>query len=247
VFDPTKEHFAVIHHVFGEGDDFKLLGVVFDVKLSMSSAVDAIVQKAGPKLTALLRTRFCYDSEAMIQCYKSHVLCVLEAANSSIYHACDTVLARLDTLQHRFLRRLSLTESEAFVNHNLAPLGLRRDIGMLGLLFKCIRKEAHPELCSLFALSPSMPSLHNTRLAAAKHDVQVVDEASDASLNAFRRSIFGLVKVWNLLPFEIVHSPSVSCFQKALTALAKRLCVQDNAHWAIRFSPRSTQHVLLLR
>ena len=48
LFDPSKEHFATIHHIQGSGDDFKLLGVKIDVKLSMLSAVLNIVGKAVP-------------------------------------------------------------------------------------------------------------------------------------------------------------------------------------------------------
>ena len=247
VFEPTKEQLAVLHHIQGDGLDFKLLGVTFDAKLNVNAAVDSILREAGPKLKALLRTSHYYDHKAMMKSYKAHVLCLLEGANSAVYHASSSTLERLENLQRSFLRHLSLTESEAFLVHNLAPLSLRRDIGMLGLLFKCINGLAHPGLCDLFRLSGPLQYVHNTRTATARHDLQIDDVINSGHINMFRHSLYGLVRVWNLLPSDIVHAASVSCFQSALTALAKRLCKHGSAHWRCRFSPRSTHHVLMLR
>ena len=56
-FDPSKEEFKILHHFFGEGADFKLLGVMMDVKLTMATEIDKIMKKARPKITAMLRTR----------------------------------------------------------------------------------------------------------------------------------------------------------------------------------------------
>ena len=147
--DPMKESFfMVLHHVSGEGPVFKLLGAVFDAKLVMEAAVTAIVRKAGPKLTALLRTKPYYSTGDMMQAYKSHVLCLLEGATGAVYHASATVLARLDHLQERFLRELNLIEEDAFLNFNLAPLSLRREIAMLGLIFKCAKGEKLTRSCA---------------------------------------------------------------------------------------------------
>ena len=80
LFDSTKEAFCILHHLFGSGGPFKLLGVMFDAKLLMHEAIDQIVRKAAPKLTALLRTKHLYSAPQLVQLYKAHVLCVLERA-----------------------------------------------------------------------------------------------------------------------------------------------------------------------
>jgi hypothetical protein len=195
----------------------------------------------------LLRTSHFYDTASMMQSYKSHILCLLEGATAAIYHASDSTLARLDALQCRFLRALNLTDSVAFLEGNLAPLGLRRDIAMLGLVYKCVNRIAHPDLCSLFTRAVASQQVRNTRTEAARHDLQLASEASTARLNIFRRSLFGLVEVWNLLPSDIVHAQSVSQFQSALTLFAKRLCKLNVVFWQVRFSPRSSHHVLMSR
>ena len=57
-----------------------------------------------------------------------------------IYHAPRAVLARVDAIQTRFLRDAGMSELAALMEFNLAPLGLRRDIAMLVLLFCTARK-----------------------------------------------------------------------------------------------------------
>jgi hypothetical protein len=246
LFDSSKEHFAVIHHVQGEGDTFKLLGVSLDVKLVMADAVSQIIKRASPKLTALLRTIPYYSRIELFNSYKAHILCLLEGSNGAIYHASNSILAKLDAVQNRFLSQMVVDARTAFLDYNLAPLQLRRDIGMLGLVFRCVKGLAHPKLCQLFARSSEAPHGHGTRLAAARHDLQLQDSTSECTLGMMHRSIFALVKVWNVLPSRFVHSIDVHCFQQALTHHARQLCMQACPHWQCRYCPRSPLHVLLL-
>jgi hypothetical protein len=88
-FDPDKESFLVLHHQHGEGESFKLLGTKFDPKLVMKEAVSSITKKALPKLTAMLRTRPFYTKAALVQSYKSHMLCLLDGSTGAIHHASD--------------------------------------------------------------------------------------------------------------------------------------------------------------
>jgi hypothetical protein len=168
----------------------------------MSEAVDSIIKKVGPKSKALLRTAPYYSVEALLTGYKSHILCLLEGATGAIYHASDSILSRLDRVQVNFFRKVGLDCQTAFLEHNLAPLGLRRDIAMLGLIFKCVKGLAHPSLCSLFPVQDAPLHRYQTRLADARHNFQLRDRTEHISLSSFHRSIFGLVRVWNILPPE---------------------------------------------
>ena len=56
-----------------------------------------------------------------------------------MHHATPFLLSALDRVQEGFLEALDLDEEDAFTDHNLAPLRLRRDIAMLGFL----RRFAH--------------------------------------------------------------------------------------------------------
>ena len=191
-FDAGKEEFVVIHHVFGEGGDFRLLGPVFDPKLRMHRAVQKVVGKARPKLHALLKTRRYYSTRDMVLQYKTHLLCVLEACTPAVYHASDTVLEPLDQVQASFLRELDLSAEEAFLQHNLAPLALRRDVAMLGLLHKCNLGLAHTLLKALFPAAPAqLEPTYNTRSVGKRHNKQLLERCTGRFLETTRRSAFG--------------------------------------------------------
>ena len=82
--------------------------------------------------------------------YESHILSYVEHHTSAIYHASDSILAPLDKTQTTFVHGLCLTEEEVFLEYNLAPLSLRRDIAILGLLHKCALQDAHTTRSSNF-------------------------------------------------------------------------------------------------
>ena len=65
--------------------------------------------------------------------YKSHVLTYLESNTAAYYHAAQTHLSLVDHVQEVLLRELHVTEEEALLHYNLAPLSTRRDCAMLGL------------------------------------------------------------------------------------------------------------------
>ena len=136
IFDAGKEHLVVLHPLSGEGDAFKLLGCMVDTKLTMQYAVDAILAAARPKTRAILRTRSHYDVPTLISQFKTHVWGLIEIHQGAIFHAAATHLNKLDHLQDSFLRELGISCEEAFIKFNFAPVCLRRDIGILGMLHK---------------------------------------------------------------------------------------------------------------
>eukprot|EP00933_Yihiella_yeosuensis_P032263 TRINITY_DN25845_c0_g2_i1.p1 TRINITY_DN25845_c0_g2~~TRINITY_DN25845_c0_g2_i1.p1 ORF type:complete len:122 (-),score=1.97 TRINITY_DN25845_c0_g2_i1:16-381(-) len=117
---------------------------------------------------------------------------------------------------------------------NLAPLSLRRDIGMLGLLYKCTKNEARPKLVELFQPATHRVYARSTRFASTRHDKQLLDIASQCHLDIARRSVLGLIKVYNLLPQSVVASVSVKVFQRELTNLCKRLCRSNKPTLALQ-------------
>ena len=102
-FDPAKESQHILALTGGEGMNFKLLGIPFDNALTMRDAVVELVSEASWKLASILRSgRFFTDGE-LVTLYKSQLLSYLEYRTAAIYHACNTVLAPLDSFQDRFL------------------------------------------------------------------------------------------------------------------------------------------------
>ena len=156
-------------------------------------------------------------------------MCLLEASIVAIYHAAPSNLQVIDDLQLRFLRALNLPEEAAFLEFNLAPLQLRRDIAVLGLLHKIQLGEAHQDFELLF---PKMVGSHvgNTRRNARRHGKQFWEQ--DGNTDYFNRSVFGALRVYNLLPEYVVNSNCVQQFQTLLTKDARFQCRHGNPAWA---------------
>ena len=55
-FDAGKECFCVLSTTDGEGDNFKVLGIEFDPKLSVQACVQSCVQEAGWRYRSILKT-----------------------------------------------------------------------------------------------------------------------------------------------------------------------------------------------
>ena len=127
-----------MHPLNGWGESFKMLGLKIDIRLCMEEAIAAILQKARPKMRALLRTRGQYSIEDMFLQFKTHILGILESNIGGIYHATDTALMPLDRLQRVFANNFNMDEAAAFQRYNLAPLCFRRDVVMSDFLHNVI-------------------------------------------------------------------------------------------------------------
>ena len=89
-------------------------------------------------MRTLLRTRRFYTDADLIVFYKSHLLSYLEYRTPAIYHATRAVLGRLDAVQSKFLRDIGVDDVTAIASFNLAPLAVRRDIAMLGVIHRTV-------------------------------------------------------------------------------------------------------------
>ncbi len=233
-FDAGKESFHVLHRSRAHGDEFLLLGVLFDCELRMKSAASRIAREAGWRLHAILRPRRFFGERELVNLYKSLVLSFIESGMPAYYHAVSSVLLPIDRVQRRLLRELGLSEREALEKYKLAPLETRRDIAMLGLLHRISLGLAPSQLTELFPRAlPPRPRLFSdtTRLHAIlrRHNRQFVER--NGHTDVFRKSIFGLVASYNLLPQAIVDIPSVQCFQRELQKVVVKVAQRDLDGW----------------
>ena len=136
--------------------------------------------------------------------------------------------------RHLLLKKshLDLNENDEFLYYCLAPLVLRRDIGLLGVLDKYAHNTAHPELCELFRHAPleRLPR-HATRSSSRQHGLQLDVFADGDQRMAFSRSLFSLVKVWNYLPAQAVNSDSVCSYHSCFTQYSRTACSHNIARW----------------
>ena len=198
------------------------------------------------KLRTLLRATRFFTTEEQVLHYKSRILSFVEYRTPGIYHACQSVLDRLDAVQRSFLKEVGLTEEDALLRHNLAPLEARRDIALLGVSHRAVLREGLTQLHQFFRVQVPLPDAYGTRLGCRRHRKQLVDVRSSDQLDVLSRSGHGLVAVYNLLPADLVELGSVSAFQAVLQFIIKDRAAHGVAGWARMFSPRVriSQHPL---
>ena len=198
----------------------------------------ARVGKAKPKVTAILRCRQYYDKEDLVKQFKTHVWCILEGNVGGFYHACDTILGRLDQVQESFERALDFAPGETFFAYNLIPLTTRRDIAMLGFIFRCAEGLAPEALQLLFPGASQVGHCYPTRFREDRHPIQLEELRTGTHHALLRRSVFGLVRIWNRLPAEVVMAKNIEKFQSGLTDMVRTASRRGVQEWARLFSPR---------
>ena len=166
----------------------------------MQDAAQETLKEVGRKLPSLYRSSKYHTDAELVNLYKARVPGYLEYRTPACYHASDTVLQPLDDLQNRFLRQTGVTPLEALMVFNLAPLTTRRDVAMLGVIHRAALKKGSKHFHSYFSLAEK-GSRPETRLQKrrTKHERQLREYRAGALLNVLRRSVLGLVTVYNLL------------------------------------------------
>jgi hypothetical protein len=222
-FENTKEKLNILSRDEPMGDGFKLLGVEIDTKLDMHVVLKRLADACNIKLKCLFRMRKYYSEKQMFIMYKSQVLATLEWCTPAIYHCTATQLDKLDRLQRRFLNFMNVSEKDAYINNNLAPLPLRRHFAMLGFIFRCVHGIAPSRCCSLFERTPHEERIH-TRWHDARHAYQLVNPVAQGTTGLhmlLKRSVYGMVTYWNNIPKDTVALSTVKLFQRALNKEAK--------------------------
>ena len=150
-FDPGKEHLVVMHPSLGHGAAFRLLGCTMDTDLRMHSAIEDLMSKIRPKITAILRTRAYYKVPDLIGQFKTHIWGLIEAHNGGYFHATSSLLDKIEHAQSRFLRELEVSPEQAFLDFNFAPPRIRRNIAVLGLSHTRVIGKCHPSFQRLLS------------------------------------------------------------------------------------------------
>ena len=236
IFDPGKESFHGIHRTRYFGEDFKILGVLLDCQLTMRSAAKEISKEAGWKVKSLLRCRKFYTQSELVKLYKTQVLSYIESKTAAIHHAAPSVLDTIDRVQRRFLREIGLSEIDALLRYRLAPLSARRDIAMLGLLHRASHGKAPDPLADLLLAGSRHerePLTAVTRGEKVRHKRQMTEYVSRGGhTETLRRSCFGLVTIWNMLPPQVANCKQTKLCQRSLQkCLIRRALAAPDSDW----------------
>ena len=148
-------------------------------------------------------------------CEFHHVFSYLEYRTPAIYHACETVLDPLNRVLRNFLRQVNVSIQDALLHFNLPPLETRRDIAMLGVLHRAAL-HLPPKHFWQWAQIDTRDLRRSAR--TQRNTVRPLLPVVDAErLRIGRHSLFGLIRIYNMLPNSVVGCPDVPSFQSALT------------------------------
>ena len=239
LFDPGKESFHILHRHLHHGENFKVLGCVFDSQLLMHAAARYVATEAGWRLKTLLRSRRFFTFPEILRLYKAQILSFIESSTAALCHAAPSTLERIDRVQWRFLRELGLSEKEALCDFRLAPLCSRRDMAMLGALHKLNLGMAPEQMQELLPLVGSRVEplwKHRLRWWRPLHNKQLQTPATYRSSDVMKRSVFGLANLYNALPQFVVEKTSVKAFQKTLQDALSKLAAANTEEWQTLYS-----------
>merc|ERR1712217_162531 len=107
-------------------------------------------------------------------------------------------------------------------------------MAMLALLHRIALRVAPPQLIELFPLAS--PRHRNTRSSATRHFPRLLERSFHSDV--FKRSLYGLVFIYHLLPDVVVQATSIKIFQHKLQK-ALLLAAKDGVkEWQRLFSPQ---------
>ena len=143
------------------------------------------------------------------------------------------ILDTINRVQMQFLQSIGVTELEALTGHKLAPLSARRDMAMLGLVRRVAHGLAPRPVAALFPRGRSRQGDPPTHGFKVRHTMQLAEFGSlGGHTDILKRSCFGLVTVWNMLPRSAADAPATKPCQRALQqALIKRAKASPDSEW----------------
>ena len=135
-----------------------------------------------------------------------------------------------------FHPRTGVVRSRSFSILQPGFLELRRDIAALGPLHKIQLGEAHADFDGLFPKAIELPPTQ-TRHGARRHGRQFAEITGRCYY--FNQSLFGMTKVYNVLPEYAVSRPTVASFQFSHTKDARIACLSGRQVWMSIFHNRN--------
>lgn len=229
--------FSVLANGGGDGGAFELLGIDFDNRLTMIIAIRDVASNASWKLRTLMRTQRFYNHAEFVNMFKAHILSRLECRTAAIYHASSSALRPIDRMLPSFLRQTGVSELDAFLHFNFAPLQCRRDVAILGLLHRAALKQGPLQFWEYFAVDPNAHRLRSSRHPL--HLRQLLPRHGEPDFDIVRRFALGNIQVYNLLPPSVLACKAGCSFQSELTNRLRARAIQVRLDWTATFSPRS--------
>ena len=142
------------------------------------------------------------------------------------------LLGMVDRVQDTVLEETGLSAEVALLEFCLAPLPTRRDIAMMGLLYRTCKGSAPPQFNSLIRRSTGARFPRNLRHPEAQHNQQLHDPFDGSVGPMMAISAMSLMYTFNVLLAFVVEAVGVSAFQRHLQNGVKRAHQFGYVEWA---------------
>ena len=219
-FEPSKTHSMVISRksvanafkangIYFMGstvepvEELKLVGFIFDPRMTMKPMVDYVARKARQKLGAIKRLQQHLDSKNLEQMFKAFVRSSLEYGNLQYMSAGESIKFKLDKVQ---------AAAERLGGFSVEPLRLRREAALIGFVFKLLDGDGRG-LLNDFAPALLQP-IHTKTKQTEKVEIKPRLDSRDTT-KQFDRSIEGqMQQVWSKIPEELMNREAVGEWQQ---------------------------------
>ena len=191
--------------------EVKGLGILFSNSTNFTNHISSIIGKAKQRLFLIQKSFVSCDSAALIKAYKIYVRPLLEYCSQvwSPHHITD--IARIESLQRAFTKRLidfeGLSYAERLIKASLPTLELRRLRADLVLCFKILNGFVEISPYSFFVLDPDS----RTRGHPLKLKLKPARLDSRFYFYSLRTAA-----VWNSLSANTISSVSLNSFKTNL-------------------------------
>ena len=227
-FAPSKTHFTLISNktknkfdlcfpyprlMFGgvpvkRKPAVKLVGFMFDERMSWAGMIAGIAKKARQRLGMLTRLRPLLDDQNMETMYTTFIRPILEYGSVQFMGAADTHLHKLDAVQ-RTAERIGRFQVES--------LQSRREAAAISLTFKLLDGRGRGVLKN-FVPKVIDHSKGSKRCRSSRHaacGLQLESRSKVGSLDAYKRSYLGCVHhIWSKLPQDVLRIGEKSGWSK---------------------------------
>ena len=203
----------------------KLVGYIFDEKLTWAAMIDSLAKKARSRLGMLTRLRGLLDDRNMMTMYTSFIRPIMEYGSVCFMGADKVHLAKLDQIQKTAMR---------IGNFKAEPLAQRREAAAVALTCKLlsdrgrgILKEFKPELTDQIKVHS-----HDTMSDAS--GLQIVRKHKSNSLDIFLRSYLGCIHdVWKKIPYEVRKLGATKGWHKYRRNIKKSVVEKVINYWEV--------------
>jgi hypothetical protein len=201
-------------------ENVKLLGIIFDRKLTFNSHVDAICKKASRALNVLKRFSKTLNTENKLKIYQSFITSNFTYC-PTIWHFCGKTQTRnMEKIHERSLRFVFNDFNSSYMDllqkANRDTLHVMRLKRITVLVYKCFHKMGPAYLHSMFTPKTSIYTLRNPILFEQPRVSTV--------FHGLNSVFYHGPKIWNNLPNSIKSVATLSKFKLSLKKYKTQLC-----------------------